>query len=327
MTVAMMPASWCYSEIEKIEVPCTLCGGADFEALATTDRYRMGIRTVACRGCGLLMTNPMPVPEAIDDFYRNHYRRLYRKAEGPSADYLQNWGVERRAAYTAEILEREGLLAGTRRVLDVGCGEGTILKEIGRRAPQAELHGVEPARASAAFAREQAGCAVYASLGEALGSGLVFDLIVVNHVLEHVSDPVRFLTLLRGALAPGGAVHVDVPDAQAYDSVTDLHVAHLFHFLPSTLAAVGIKAGYGVERIDSHSPPRHPISLRCVLRASGTGTTEVRDRMPREALHARLRRIDATAWRYHWSRSRLGRAGSAALRRLGALRRLRHGGM
>jgi 2-polyprenyl-3-methyl-5-hydroxy-6-metoxy-1,4-benzoquinol methylase len=257
-----------YQRLEKARIPCPLCASSDFETLCRHDRYWMGIETVACRSCDLIMTNPAPTEAAMGEFYRVHYRRVYNRVSRPTAGHIRKDELDRRAAYAADYLHQAGLVGPGRSVLDVGCAEGSLLKEIRRRLPGASLQGVEPGEGFADFARTHVPCDVYSSIEAAAGRG-PFDCLIAIHVLEHISDPVGFLRSLRRHLSKSGGLYVDVPDATAYSSLDELHLAHLFHFTPKTLSETARAAGYVIAGMSRHQPPRHPASLRCVLKLEG----------------------------------------------------------
>ena len=65
------------------------------------------------------------------------------------------------------------------------------------------------------------------------------------HALEHVPDPRRVLTTIRGWLKRGGHLVVEVPNvASTVQAPTHrYHYAHLYHFTASTLGALGEAAG------------------------------------------------------------------------------------
>jgi 2-polyprenyl-3-methyl-5-hydroxy-6-metoxy-1,4-benzoquinol methylase len=84
----------------------------------------------------------------------------------------------------------------------------------------------------------------------------MFDVAVVNHVLEHVSDPVALLRAVRKRLRPGGRLHVAVPNANAWEAKLSGFVAyapyHLIYFTPTTLQHVVEKAGFRTEQVITH---------------------------------------------------------------------------
>jgi 2-polyprenyl-3-methyl-5-hydroxy-6-metoxy-1,4-benzoquinol methylase len=102
-------------------------------------------------------------------------------------------------------------------VLDVGCGNGYLLREVAARRPDAALHGVD----------FSAGLATNASGGRefpiALGSArrlpfapAAFDVISMTEVLEHLKEPVETLRQVRDALKPGGVLVLSVPNMSSY---------------------------------------------------------------------------------------------------------------
>jgi 2-polyprenyl-3-methyl-5-hydroxy-6-metoxy-1,4-benzoquinol methylase len=99
------------------------------------------------------------------------------------------------------------------RVLDIGCGNGRVMMQL--RSVGWEVSGVEPDPKSAAQAR-QAGLDVRAGL---LESGAwpdsYFDAITMNHVIEHLHDPIGILRTCAQLLKPGGAISIATPNLRS----------------------------------------------------------------------------------------------------------------
>jgi putative peptidoglycan lipid II flippase len=289
-----------FRNVPKKIVPCPLCAGIEFRMLASNDRYNMEVQTVSCRRCGLVMTNPVPTEEAMRDFYEHHYRRYYRRTETPSIQYIEEFGLANRAKYTAGYLQERNLFFKSARILDVGCSEGSLLKEIKRRDPGVEVVGIEPNVAFAKFARDHVGSKVYSTLADLSANGeSVFDLIIVNHVLEHVENPVDLLTRLKHLMARGGSIYVDVPDINAYRSLADFHIAHRYHFSVRTLLATAHKADLRVADIGRHSPPHHPYSVRSLLMLQCAQPTMPEAELDDGGVYDRIRAINRWGWYYH----------------------------
>jgi SAM-dependent methyltransferase len=287
-------------------VSCPVCESRSFATLAHTDRYRMGVQTCQCRGCGLAMTNPVPSDEALSSFYRNDYRLYYRKVARPSEEHIKEYALTERAAYTAGFLRDAGLLEPARAVLDVGCADGSLLRAIGGQAPGAALVGVEPNPHFGEFARSWAGATVYADVADVERAGRKFDLITVNHVLEHVREPIVFLRRLAALCTPGGSIYLDVPDAARYRSIDDLHLAHLYHFTSASLANTARRADLLPQRVEKHEPTRHPLSVRAVLSLGGQGGGIDRD-PEAEVVGRRIRWIGRLAPAFAFRRTAFGR--------------------
>lgn len=105
-----------------------------------------------------------------------------------------------------------GLFSRPGRVLDVGCNAGELLglfKEIGWT-----VAGAEASPGPAAFARARLNAPVWEGDAEtSIPEDERFDLITMTHVLEHMPRPGALLDRLRRALRPGGALLIEVPNA------------------------------------------------------------------------------------------------------------------
>ena len=229
------PSTWKLREQDLEPVACPACASHDHERLARTDRYDMDIQTVGCRACGLVFTNPQPSGQALDRFYRDHYRDFYLGEREPSLNTIRRQRKDERCAEAVAFMGRSSLLKPDMKALDVGASEGVLLRALGEAVASSRF-AVEPNAAYGAFAVAHAGCRWFDSLESlrAAGEG-GFDLITMVHVFEHVKQPVQELRRLAGLLAPGGAIYVDVPDVTTYGRLGDLHIAHLFHFGPDSL--------------------------------------------------------------------------------------------
>lgn len=267
--MSVEPALLAYMDMEL--APCQVCDGATYEVLAAQDRYRMGLRTVGCKRCGLIFTNPRPTAAAIDEFYAHGYRRFYQSVVAPSAEYIATLRKDDRAdAVGAHIL---GWLqpGDIRNVVDVGCAEGSLLKSLSSALPSARFFGVEVNAPFADFAREYTGASIVSSIDELPTAR--FDLVILNHVLEHVGDPNAYLRKVAGLLSPNGRLYVAVPDAASYGGLGDLHIAHLFHYTRVSLARLLLRANLVVVRDEIVNPPNHPTTLAVVARVADRAET------------------------------------------------------
>jgi SAM-dependent methyltransferase len=106
-----------------------------------------------------------------------------------------------------------GRITPDAKVLDVGCGPGTITVDLAVRAPEGQVTGIDAAVSVLDLARQEA---------ERRGQGNVrfetgdvyrltfgdgtFDVVHAHQVLQHLSDPVAALAEMRRVCRPGGLV-------------------------------------------------------------------------------------------------------------------------
>jgi 2-polyprenyl-3-methyl-5-hydroxy-6-metoxy-1,4-benzoquinol methylase len=220
---------------------CLLCGGTDRALLATRGRGFVPLRTAICTGCGLVSHDPLPEPETLAAFYAERYRRDYKGGERPKPKHVLRAlrGAVARAARLASHLPERA------RVLDVGASSGEFVHVMRRLGHEAS--GIEPNRGYAAAARERWGVALAAGgIEEARIAPASLDVVTLNHVLEHVRDPVATLAACRASLRPGGVLFVEVPNLAGMrkQAANTFHRAHIWNFTPATLHGVALRAGF-----------------------------------------------------------------------------------
>ncbi|WP_104003599.1 class I SAM-dependent methyltransferase [Marinobacterium lutimaris] len=99
------------------------------------------------------------------------------------------------------------------RLLDVGCGNGDFLA-IASEAGWI-VKGVEPDPKALAVAKERGFYVVQGGLEEIAYSGEIFDVITINHVIEHVHNPSDFVHLAYSCLKPGGYLYIETPNIES----------------------------------------------------------------------------------------------------------------
>jgi 2-polyprenyl-3-methyl-5-hydroxy-6-metoxy-1,4-benzoquinol methylase len=198
---------------------CPLCGpdfprtraggGPDFEYRTTGAQEFLFNR---CTTCGALVLDPRPVDAAIASLYPPEYEPyrfdqlnpIVRKAR----DFVQRAKTSNVARYA-----RAG---GT--IVDVGCGNGSLLRLLrARYADRYRLIGWDYPGPHIEHLRA-AGVEVIAAPIESAHVPQGVDLFVLNQVIEHVPRPDRLLTMLAGALAPGGHIVIETPDTDGVDA-------------------------------------------------------------------------------------------------------------
>ncbi len=149
----------------------------------------------------------------MSDEFRDFYTEGYSLSDRDEAEQMGRWralGARSKADHAVVLCARAGLRPQT--LVEIGCGDGALLAELGERGLAPVLDGFELSPPAAELARERAipgarrieafdGADVPAEDG-------AYDLAVLSHVLEHVPEP---MSLLREAARVAPAVLVEVP--------------------------------------------------------------------------------------------------------------------
>ena len=183
------------------------------------------------------------------------YDRLAPRFERTQQRWLRAGGSETMAALHG-CLNAE--LRPGARVLDAGCGTGTLARWILAQEPRAQITQLDAATGMLARARTVHHRAVLANLLALPFSDDSFHVVVCAWALETVSDPERVLRELKRVLAPGGLLcccHCTRPASRwvRFRSLAlRLSVTHLFkgRFLP--MGTAGSLDGGRVRWVSCH---------------------------------------------------------------------------
>src|SRR5215831_3107270 len=112
-------------------------------------------------------------------------------------------------AMAAEVLQALDL-TGSEWVLDVGCGDGRITREIARRVPKGRVVGVDASSNMIALASQKSGPNLRFEIADArsLPFNHEFDLVVSFNALHWIHEQDLALASIHKSLKPGGAAHL-----------------------------------------------------------------------------------------------------------------------
>lgn len=244
---------------------CIVCGSLTEVYIDTIwdDRYGCpGVFSILeCRCCGQMITGPRLKESDLPELYSTYYPRRdidYKALERESALVTKKYGRFKR--WLAGTDNQGHYLAKPgQRVLDIGCGSCLSLLELKRLG--AESYGVEADPNVAAIAD-------YFDLNVFIGSihddpfpGMMFDLITLNQVIEHVPDPAALLRAVRERLSPGGRIILSFPNVSSWQRRLsgsrwiNWHVPyHQHHFNRQSFKLFAKLQGYEVVSARSITP-------------------------------------------------------------------------
>lgn len=233
--------------------PCPIC-----ESLVAAPAFRlegMPEQVWTCEKCGLGQLIPRPDADRLATFYP----AAYYGTQGAKFEWLTESLIRVLSWRRAQFLVRD-LPAGAR-VLDIGCGRGTILTAIARLS--FEAHGLERDSAATTGIKGDITVRIASDLNAAAYPAQFFQLVVLWHVLEHLSDLSTTIQEIHRLLAPGGRLVIAVPNfssRQARWAGADwFHLdlpRHLFHLPAEALRKLLENNGFEV-RSEHHFSLRH----------------------------------------------------------------------
>jgi SAM-dependent methyltransferase len=235
----------CFPQISDIikSFPCFICGEELRRVVALKARDGKALTTVICTGCGMVHSLPVPGKEELEVFYRNQYRHSYKGVHKPRMKHVLRYAPD--AMRRVRLLGR--YVPQGAKILDIGSGSGEFLYFAGLDGFDAT--GVEPHTGYAEYSAGTLGLTVinrdYESAGLQLES---WDAVSLNHVLEHLPDPLSVLSFINGILKRDAVLSIEVPDIGRFRHAPAnmFHFAHIYNFNGKTLSALLEKSGFAI---------------------------------------------------------------------------------
>ena len=245
---------------------CAICGNRHENRIHVAREMMFGMRDefryLECANCRCLRL--IDIPEDMSKYYPGNYYS-FAPAGGLEAVLEDRW-----AAYAHGKLSLTGWLADfllgphatmtairrarvplDARVLDVGCGAGSLIRRM-RRFGYRNVSGMDPYIQS--DIRDSDGVLVLKrSLNEMTGE---FDMIMLHHSFEHIADQAGALREIRRLLGAAGRVLIRIPIADSFAwkhyGVNWIHLdapRHLFLHSPMSLRLLAEQCGLHVAEV------------------------------------------------------------------------------
>ena len=224
---------------------CPICGsiGRVIHNGLTDDLYgapgRWGFRSCDSWDCDLIWLDPLPHAEDLVRAYQNYYTHdeasdLLKKAKPIPGSWVGREYLSTRYGYPRVseagnlrfVTSFVGLLPKFKAnllhyiahlhfehggsLLEIGCGNGDFLH--GMRELGWNVAGVELDAQSVAIARKRGLDVYHGTVENILLPKSSFSAIVMNHVIEHLIDPLSALKACYDLLRPGGQIIITTPN-------------------------------------------------------------------------------------------------------------------
>jgi 2-polyprenyl-3-methyl-5-hydroxy-6-metoxy-1,4-benzoquinol methylase len=256
---------------------CRSCGNSRGELLFIVS----GCPVVRCAQCRHVFLDIVHDDPSIEEMYRQY---------GCTDETVYfdgiNAGVEKNIDRFLARCRQYCAAAGPKpRLLDIGCGNGALLK----RARQAgfECQGIEISPPLADQARQQTGCPVHTCfLADANLPEGSFDAVTLYDVIEHLQSPRTDLARACALLRPGGVLFLLTPNenalprkiAKACYRLTAHAVSrplevlyyanHLSYFTRASLSRLLLDSGFDIMGIHMLSYDRSRLRLSLLQQAA-----------------------------------------------------------
>ena len=211
-----------------------------FKLILKTEK-RIDFTFWLCKKCGFIFFSPRPEVkdmhikyQFIDEVHDSEIREKYRATVS---------NADRRASDLFKRITRIKPLTAESKILDLGGGTGSCLKEFVRNSYECQVVDFEK--------RELIpGVKYLCSSMYEVPKNTLYDVILFCHTLEHIVDLNQDLSKIHDLLAPGGMVYIEVPfgcDGEYLQ--TRNFITHINFFSTGSLGYLLESLGFNVKKI------------------------------------------------------------------------------
>jgi 2-polyprenyl-3-methyl-5-hydroxy-6-metoxy-1,4-benzoquinol methylase len=141
-----------------------------------------------------------------DFFYEENYQTYYNRVGAKSYDkkryeLMAQWIIDSLHGYIPQ------------KAVDIGCGQGWLLKEMSIRLPNTNFIGIEPSIENSRMARKEGLCVSTGKLEELKQEIGVFDFVYSTNVIQHTNSVRAFLKDMIQIVTKEGYILIICPDA------------------------------------------------------------------------------------------------------------------
>lgn len=193
-----------------------------------------------CNHCGFICFSPRSTEENTD------IRRRSRRDENSIVGYAPDTDIEiakKRSGLLFDYLNKHVDLNGVQKVLDFGGKDGNLLQEFLANGKDCFVVDYSPYYIPGVT---KLGSTVYE-----INKDDKFDLIICNHVIEHVAEPRKVLKSLLAHLKESGILFIEVPMEiwKRPPLLTQQNpITHVNFFSPNSLKNLLIASGASVTK-------------------------------------------------------------------------------
>lgn len=248
-------------------VDCPICKADKTKVFWTgkSNLYKSGdsFTLVQCATCKLVYMNPRPENSDVDHIYSESY--IPFKPDRKDFSYNAFYKLLSRIKHISykKISSNQPVTDEYKKVLDIGCGDGSWLEMQRKAHPKWDFWGQDVSKIACKQVGGRGFRIICKPLQEAELPNNFFDLVYMSHVLEHLPEPISDLKKIKRIIKNNGRIVIHIPNIDSVSAKIfkgywyGLQLPlHFFHFSPKTASLILEKSGLEVEKIEHYSNPK-----------------------------------------------------------------------
>lgn len=228
-----------FNEIKKInnsinftETFCIICKSKNFNIINEIDRYGFYYPTGICKNCGMIQQSSYYTNSFLEKFYSKYYNFFYSHFKNPGERFASQYsGAKKSYQFVKKYIDNKKT-----KILEIGCGAGGILKYYQDKGFYVKGLDYDNSQLNYGISK-----GLNLTNNKHYKSTEKFDLIILSHVLEHMSEPKKEIDKIKDFLSEDGIIYIEIPSIHSiknlnynYNIKNFFHIAHFLHFSRKT---------------------------------------------------------------------------------------------
>ena len=234
-----------------IKKKCILCKNEKFRLISKKTRDSKKHKIIRCLKCDHIQLFPVPTLNDEKKFYDENLQDKNINDVGSIKRARRKMMPDntRRYQFIKKIIPKKS------RVLEIGSGHGFFLEIM--KTNGFDIIGYDISKEKRKYSKKVTDVPVYdININEKIPADNKFDIVVLFHTLEHITEPITLLKNIKKLLKPKGKILIEVPNSDDFHLKLNKFYkefywerAHIHYFNPKILKNVIRKSGFKNIRI------------------------------------------------------------------------------
>ncbi|MCE5250873.1 class I SAM-dependent methyltransferase [bacterium] len=198
------------------DAQCMICDNTDFVVLhndVSDYEYELShshFAVIQCTRCKLIQLDPMPSQDELIWYYPPEYMNIHGESS-VFYKYLLEKNYKMIRKYFRSFIPEHAS------IIDVGCASGHFMDYMSRLENGWGFTGVEINETAVKMGKELGRNIIHSRFEDVNLPLKSYDLIILNHLVEHVVQPKLLLTKAWNLLKPYGKLYIETPNTDSMD--------------------------------------------------------------------------------------------------------------
>ncbi len=233
---------------------CISCNSSDFDYY--NENFTLKLPMYICKNCKLYVTgvSQKEIDEKIEHLYDEDFWKTDLE-ELLESDFTDTYSIGRIKIWRSQEKYCKEILNNNKTILEIGSGHGEAIYNFDKIGYK--VTGIEPDKKNVvAINKKLKNSECIVEKAETFSSDKKFDIIWLNHVFEHLSQPIEFLKKIKIFLNESGFIFIEVPSVEKINDYRKFQVVpHAYNYSRQSLINISKKSDYEIIKCDYFRSP------------------------------------------------------------------------